>query len=397
VRGRIVLFLPALGRFRAAPVAVAVLAALALAACGSGSSGSPSTVTVASPSPAAGALDMALLSHLDLATLAQAPAAGHEVEGTQVAALSAAGNWGYTTAGGRRFALTGLSTGTSIVEVTDPARPRNVALVTGPESQWREIRTYGEYVYTTTEAPWGLDIISMKDPDHPRRIQTWNKTFRTAHSLWIDTDRGLLFVNGANGRAGGMRVLDIGSNPEDPSEVGAFTDFYIHDSYSRGNVLFASAISDGVEVLLDVTDPRRIRETTRFFTGGRFTHNSWLTRDGRYLFTTDERSGMPVEGWDITTPTAPRKVTQFIANPAAIAHNVMIDGDRLLVSHYTEGVYLLDIRNPEQPRVIGSYDTFPGPSGGFNGAWGAYVFPASNLIVASDISGGLFVLAYTGP
>ena len=50
----------------------------------------------------------------------------------------------------------------------------------------------------------------------------------------------------------------------------------------------------------------------------------------------------------------------------------------------------------EQPRVIGSYDTYPGASGGFNGAWGAYIFPASNLIVASDISGGLFVIAYTG-
>ena len=259
------------------------------------------------------------------------------------------------------------------------------------------MRTYGEYVYVTTEAAWGLDIVSMKDPDHPRRIQTWSKTFRTAHSLWIDEARGLLFVNGSNGRSGGMRVLDIGSNPEDPAEVGAFTDFYVHDSYSRGHVLFASAINDGFEALLDDSDPAHIREITRFLTGGRFTHNSWLTRDGRYLFTTDERTGMPVEGWDISVPTAPRKVSQFIANPAAIAHNVMIDGDRLLVSHYTEGVYLLDVRDPEHPSVLGSYDTYPGASGGFNGAWGAYIFPSSNLIVASDITGGLFVIAYTGP
>jgi len=389
-------FLAPLDRSRAVALAAGLLAALLLEGCGSGSSGTPSSVTVASPSPAAGSLNMALLAHVDLATLAQAPPVSRESETAAPAVLSAAGNWGYTTASGRRFALTGLSTGTSIVEVTDPAHPRNVALVTGPDSQWREIRTYGEYVYTTTEAPWGLDIISMKDPDHPVRVQTWSKTFRTAHSLWIDTDRGLLFANGSNGRTGGMRILDIRSNPEDPTEVGAFTDFYIHDSYTRGNVLFASAINDGIEALLDVSDPRRIREIARFFTGGRFTHNSWVTRDGRYLFTTDERTGMPVEGWDITNPAAPRKVTQFIANPAAIAHNVLIDGDRLLVSHYTEGVYLLDIRNPEQPRVIGSYDTFPGASGGFNGTWGAYIFPASNLVVASDISGGLFVLAYTG-
>ena len=182
MRAHVVGFLPALGRRRRAAAAAAVLLPLALSGCGSESSGAPSTVAVASPSPAAGALDMALLSHLDLPTLAQAPAAAQPVAG-QGAALSAAGNWGYTTAGGRRFALTGLSTGLSIVEVTDAARPRNVALIPGLDSQWREIRTYGEYVYTTTEASWGLDILSMKDPDHPRRIQTWNKTFRTAHSL----------------------------------------------------------------------------------------------------------------------------------------------------------------------------------------------------------------------
>lgn len=378
MRGRLVVPLPALG---AAPAGLA-----SLAACSSGDSSAPSTVSVPSPSGSTAAFHMALLSHLDLPTLTQA-----------TGALSAAGNWGYTTPGGRQFALTGTSAGLSIVEVTDPAHARPVALVPGPDSQWREVRTYGEYVYVTTEAAWGLDIVSMKDPDHPRRIQTWSKTFRTAHSLWIDEARGLLFVNGSNGRSGGMRVLDIGSNPEDPAEVGAFTDFYVHDSYSRGHVLFASAINDGFEALLDDSDPAHIREITRFLTGGRFTHNSWLTRDGRYLFTTDERTGMPVEGWDISVPTAPRKVSQFIANPAAIAHNVMIDGDRLLVSHYTEGVYLLDVRDPEHPSVLGSYDTYPGASGGFNGAWGAYIFPSSNLIVASDITGGLFVIAYTGP
>ncbi|HUG52029.1 MAG TPA: choice-of-anchor B family protein [Vicinamibacteria bacterium] len=385
-------------RLRRLPQVAAALLAAGLAACGSDPA-APSVVTPPSPSSSgpAGNLNMALLSQVDLRTLAQAPAAVGADPMPVPAGVTAAGNWGYTTADGRRFALTGTSAGLSIVEVTDPARPRAVALVPGPPSAWREVRTFGEYAYVTTEAAWGLDIVSLRDPDRPRKVQTWNRTIRTAHSLWIDVDRGLLFANGVNGARGGMRILDIATNPEEPVEVGAFTEFYIHDSYSRGNVLFASAISDGFQALIDVSDPSRPREITRFLTGGRFTHNSWVTRDGRYLFTTDERTGQPVEGWDISVPTAPRKVSQFIANPAAIAHNVMIDGDRLLVAHYTEGVYLLDILNPEQPRVIGSYDTFPGPSGGFNGAWGAYIFPESNLVVASDIQGGLFVLAYTGP
>ena len=51
------------------------------------------------------------------------------------------------------------------------------------------------------------------------------------------------------------------------------------------------------------------------------------------------------------------KVAEYIALPGTIPHNVMVDGDRLLVAHYTEGVHLLDVRNPERPALI---TTFPG-------------------------------------
>ena len=329
---------------------------------------------------------MALRSHVDLASL------------TGGLGVSAAGNWGYTSPGGRRFALTGTSIGTSIVEVTDPRNPRNVGFIPGPNSLWREVKTYGEYAYVTTEAAYGLDIISLRDPDHPEKVQTWNRSFQSAHSLWIDAERGLLFANGANGRTGGMRVLSL-DNPEDPEEIGAWRGFYVHDSYNRGTTLYAAAINDGFLGVLDVSDPTDIVEVTRFFTGGRFTHNSWLTGNGRYLFTTDERLGRPLEGWDLQNPLVPRKVTEYIASPNSIAHNVMIDGDRLLVAHYTEGVHLLDIRNPEQPTVLGSYDTFTDAScatSPFCGVWGSYIFPGSNVIMASDMQGGLFVLEYTG-
>jgi choice-of-anchor B domain-containing protein len=369
------------------PLIRAALAAIALAtasACGS-DTGSPLAPAPA-PDPSAPSLNMVLRSRLDLSQLSSA--------------TSAAGNYGYTSPDGRRFALTGLSDGLSIVEVTDPGSPRRIAHVPGASSSWREVRTYREYVYVTTEARAGLDIIDMRDPSQPRKVRSWTDTFASAHSLWIDTDRGLLYAHGtrdAGGVATGMRVLALEPDPGNPREVGSFGDFYIHDSYGRGNLLYAAAISNGFLALLDVSDPSRIREVSRFFTGGRFTHNAWLTDDGRYLFTTDEVAGRPLEGWDMLNPLAPRKVTEFIATPGSIPHNVIVDGNRLLVSHYTEGVQLLDIANPEQPRRLGFYDTYPGGPGGFNGAWGAYVFPGSNLIVVSDISGGLFVIEYNGP
>jgi choice-of-anchor B domain-containing protein len=349
-----------------------------LAACSSDGTGAPTPI--ASQSPSASSLNMTLLANLNLATL-----------GTS-ATSSAAGNWGYTAPDGRRFALTGLSNGTSIVEVTNPQSPRRVALIEGPASQWREIRSYRTFLYVTTEARHGLDIIDMGNPDQPVKVQTWNRTFTSAHSLWIDEERGLLF---ANGTGSGLHILDLEPSPQDPREVGVFNAFYVHDSYTRGDVLYAAAINNGFLALIDVADPARPREITRFNTGGRFTHNVWLDRQGRYAFTTDERQGRPVEVWDLADPLAPRKVAEYIGNSSAIPHNVLVDGDRLLVSHYTEGVHLLDVRNPERPAVMGFLDTFlPTTCGSFPfcGVWGAYIFPGSDLIVASDMQGGLFVI-----
>jgi hypothetical protein len=74
----------------------------------------------------------------------------------------------------------------------------------------------------------------------------------------------------------------------------------------------------------------------------------------------------------------------------------MVDGTRLLVAHYTEGVHLLDVADPTQPRLLGFYDTYDGTGTGFQGDWGAYIFPGSDLIVASDINGGLYVVRYVG-
>src|SRR5262245_42002579 len=103
---------------------VPVLALLGACASDDGSNPTPTPSGSAAPSR-----NMTLMSHLSPADLSQG--------GTT--ATAAAGNWGYTAPGGRRFALTGLSTGTSIVEVTNPAAPRRVAFIEGPASQWREI------------------------------------------------------------------------------------------------------------------------------------------------------------------------------------------------------------------------------------------------------------------
>ena len=287
----------------------------------------------------------------------------HDVAGAQGAGHSAAGNWGYTTAGGRRFALTGTSTGTSIVEVTDPARPRNVAPRPGPGQPVARDPDLRRVRLRDHGGAHGLDIIGMADPDHPRKVRTWNQTFRTAHSLWIDTDRGLLFVNGtpngarrrharprhrpepggpARGRrpsptststtptARGQRALRLRHQRRLPGPAGRERPAPASARSRASSPAGASPTTPG---------SRGTGATSSPPTSARPPAGGLGPRDAR----------RPAQGHASTSRAR-----------AAIPHNVMIDGDRLLVSHYTEGVHLLDIRNPEQPRVLGFYDTYPG-------------------------------------
>src|SRR5262245_37034367 len=56
--------------------------------------------------------------------------------------------WGYTDPQGREYALLGTDIGLSIVNITDPRHPVEVAFVPGPgPTAWREIKTFQNVAY----------------------------------------------------------------------------------------------------------------------------------------------------------------------------------------------------------------------------------------------------------
>lgn len=52
---------------------------------------------------------------------------------------------------------------------------------------------------------------------------------------------------------------------------------------------------------------------------------------------------------------------------------------------------VVDIADPSVPVEVGYYDTFPGPSGGFNGLWSACPYLPSGKILGGDRTGGLYI------
>jgi choice-of-anchor B domain-containing protein len=71
--------------------------------------------------------------------------------------------WGWVDASGNEYALVGLKNGFSVVDVTNPVNPTQEFHISDVNSTWRDVKTWGNYAYVTTEASAGLLIVDLTD------------------------------------------------------------------------------------------------------------------------------------------------------------------------------------------------------------------------------------------
>lgn len=361
--------------------------------------------------------------------------------------------WGFVDRNDEReYAIIGLRNGTAVVDVTDPARPREVGTIPGRTSTWRDIKVYQfldpardrwrAHAYVTSEdamatglraesIPQGLQVIDLGElPDSVALANTYSG-FQTAHNIYpgnVDYASGValdgltpsLYILGANlsdsGARGAFRILDL-TDPAAPTEITAppVGTQYVHDATTlviddartaqctenhRPCALFIDYNEDSVDIW-DVSDKMTpVKLSSTAYTGSRYTHSGWWSEDRRFVFIQDELDEMQnghntrlytLGIGDLRNPV----ISNVWTGPTgAIDHNGFVKGQRYYMSNYRRGLTVLDIADPNDPREIGFFDTFPIPpdDARFNGAWGTYPYLPSGTILVSDIEGGLFLL-----
>lgn len=308
--------------------------------------------------------------------------------------------WSYVHHDGREYGIVFATTGASIVRLTNPQNPVEVAFIGLRTSDWHEARQYRNWLYVTTEvfngarSGNGLDIISMADPDRPKVVGAFHPGINFAHTVEIDTTRAILY---APGGPDGMAIYSL-ADPESPVQIGLYpgTWFgvgYIHTIYTHGTRGYASNVYDRVENILDLTDPAHPTILASIPTPTGLTHSSWTSGDQRYLYVTEEVNGARLYVYDIQDLSNIRQVYKFEElGPRTTPHDPVIRGNLAFVSYYTAGVHILDVSNPAWPVEVAFYDTFSGPDGGYNGCWEAAPMFPSGIFIASDIQTGLYVL-----
>ena len=299
------------------------------------------------------------------------------------------------------YALVGLNDGFACVNVSSPSNPTLEFQIADINSTWRDVKTWGNYAYVTTEADAGLLIVDLTDMTGNTNWHVSNFTnpttgasveFTAAHNLYID-ENGICYIFGASSATGsspsdGAIFLDVAANATAPHYLGEWNEHYIHDGMVRGDTMYAGCIYAGELYVVDVSDKNNPSTLGTHSTPNNFTHNAWISDDGDYVFTTDETSDAYLAAYDITDCNNIQEVDRIQSNPgsSSIPHNTHVDGNFLITSYYRDGTTVHDISQPNNMVQVAYYDSYSGSGNGFDGCWGTYPYLPSGIIISSDIN-----------
>jgi hypothetical protein len=339
--------------------------------------------------------------------------------------------------------------GVRVYDLANPRRPRHVATFARIPGTWtektivRRVHTAGfdgvlavTSVQACTNGFGGFVLYDVTDPAKPRRLALVRTEPRGSHEIWLATARGHAWVYTAEFAAApdsfGFHIFDV-SHPDAPAAVGGWSacrDLHECSPLTQpdpGNdrrVLVHSVITNPAAtraylsywslgtVILDISDPAKPRYLGRTARGQGNAHSAWLLPGEKTLLETHETlRGRPVV-WNVADPAHPVRLAT-VRLPFQLApggtfsgrlplsdsvHDPKVVGRRAYFSWYGQGVALFDVKNPRKPRFVARFRTPPGPDAHgllcpgetCTAVWG--VFPMPRYVLASDMITGLWVL-----
>jgi hypothetical protein len=310
-----------------------------------------------------------------------------------------------------------------IVDVGTPARPRDLGAAVVPDcgvEYWNDIQvvTAQDRTYAlVASSARGVIVLDVSDPQAPTEVATFPQTIGTSgvvpheandhqvnvHTVYVD---GTL-AYAANLSTGGIDIHDV-ADPRNPLRRGEYvhasvaTDprSFVHDLYVVDGRAYLDHWSQGL-VVVDVADPARSAAVGQYADyGWRTNHSNWVTTAGGRLISVmgDEMYYAHVRIVDVD-PASPEYMTEigsFETRPEVSVHNIVAIGELAYVTHYQDGLRLLDLRDPTRPQQIAYYNTWraataPGESF-YEGAIAVDVSADGRLIYVADTERGLLVL-----
>lgn len=361
------------------------------------------------------------------------------------------GTWGT----GASYPARCPATGVRIVSLADPSNPTlvgAVATIAGTSQEDMVVKRIETAAFTgdllvtgiqacerTNAAPRGVDLWDVSDPQQPQHLAFWQSGpngpggARGVHELALFQRGERAFIAAAVPSSediegvGDFRLVDV-TDPRNPVQVSAWgarrdggiapaagQALFAHSAWTNADgTLAVLSYWDAGVIFLDISEPAAPRLVGRAtYPAGSVgdTHSVWFTEDEKTLLVADETFDTSGGSWgflrifDIRNPAAATQIGKFATPNSATTrrdgtytiHNPVVVGDRAFISWYSDGIRVLDIADPTQPREVASYvppaavDPYRTHTTTAQ-VWGVYL--TGNLLLASDINGGLYVLSY---
>ena len=329
--------------------------------------------------------------------------------------------WGWIDpSDGTEYAILGRSTGTSFIDISDPANPIMVAnLPTNTvTSFWRDIKVHDNHAFIVSEASGhGMQVVdltqlgSIDNPPQEIEADALYTGWGNAHNIVINEGTGRAYGVGTATFAGGLHILDI-SDPLNPTLIGDYAgDGYTHDAqvvsyigpdgnYQGKEIAFCC--NENTVTIVDVTDPTDATMISSVgYAGSSYTHQGWLTEDHRYFMSNDELDeqdyGVNTTTfiWDVSDLSDPQLIGTFVNETSAIDHNMYVLDTLVYQSNYRAGLRVLDLTDIENGELdeVAYFDVYPSSDAAqFNGSWSNYPYLPSGVIPVSHIEEGVFFL-----
>ena len=336
---------------------------------------------------------------------------------------------------GQRWALVGRTDGTAFVDITDPANPRYAGELPGPSntrpSAWRDIKVDGNWAFVVADGNSQVGVHGMQVFDLTRlrgadgspvsfTADARYTDFSVAHNVVVNEESNRAYAVGSridqHGCNAGLHIIDI-ADPSNPRFLGCFSDRgtgragmgYTHDAQCvtyrgpdlehQGQEICVGSNETAISIV-DVTEATAPKSLSRAaYPAASYIHQGWFSEDQRLFIQNDELDERVFDDhthtyiWDVEDLDDPVLLTDFVSDVTSTDHNLYVRGDMVYQANYSSGLRVLDISAPAEPFVAGFFDTRPGDSGvNFNGAWTAWPYSDSDLVIISSRSEGLFVV-----
>ncbi|WP_224362177.1 LVIVD repeat-containing protein [Hyalangium versicolor] len=289
--------------------------------------------------------------------------------------------------------------GLAVFDVSDKAHPvlKKVVKLEG-DAYWNSVWAKDDALYVGS-GNHGVLVFDITDPANPQMVRGVPGDTFDIHTLFVDGNR--LYAQSSSG--GQALIFDVSNAlspvllarygvPADPNGRG-----YPHDSFAYQNRLYISQMGQGYYVLdvTDGSDPKPLGSYTYDASIYNPSHTSQVgTFAGRTIaFEGGENVNAHLRVLDVTDPAHVVKIGEYKMRPQSSIHNMVLRDKRLYVVWYAEGLRVLDVSNPTQPKEIAYANTFRDSDlfdGLFVGAIGIRV-PGDGYVYVVDMTRGLLI------